>query len=102
MARLLTLSAQPRAVFCATDIIAAGAVFEARRRGVRVPEEMAVAGFDDLEIAGEIAPALTTVRVPRYEIGRQAARLIQMRLSGETPEHAVYDLGFELVQRESA
>jgi LacI family gluconate utilization system Gnt-I transcriptional repressor len=102
MARLLTLSAQPRAVFCATDIIAAGAVFEARRRGVRLPEEMAVAGFDDLEIAGEIAPALTTVRVPRYEIGRQAARLIQMRLSGETPEHAVYDLGFELVQRESA
>ncbi len=100
--QLLGLPAPPRAVFCATDVIAAGAVLECTRRGVRVPDDIAIAGYDDLEIAGELVPSLTTVRVPRYEIGRQTARFMHLSLTGQRPKNDIHDIGFELILRESA
>jgi len=99
---LLALDRPPRAVFCATDVIAAGAVLECRRRGVDVPGEIAIAGYDDLDIACELVPSLTTVRAPRYEIGRKSAHLMHLCLTGTRPEQSVYDLGFVLMVRESA
>lgn len=102
IARMLAHPRPPRAVFFATDVLAAGAVLECVRRGVRIPDELAIAGYDDLDIAGELVPALTTVRVPRYEIGRQTARFMNLSLTGRRPEGDVHDIGFELVVRESA
>lgn len=102
LGHLLALPIRPRAMFCATDVIAAGAIQECLRRGLRLPDDIAVAGYDDLDIARELLPSLTTVRVPRYEIGRQAARLFQLSLSGRRPREAVLDIGYELVVRESA
>jgi LacI family gluconate utilization system Gnt-I transcriptional repressor len=99
---LLAAPTPARAVFCATDVIAAGAVLDCVRRGIAVPDRIAIAGFDDLEIAAELVPALTTVRVPRYEIGRQAARLIHLSLTGQRPANAIFDIGFELIRRDSA
>jgi LacI family transcriptional regulator len=61
------------AILCTTDALAAGALAEARRRGIRVPVELSVVGFDDIEIAGEADPSLTTVNVPAADIGRIAA-----------------------------
>jgi LacI family transcriptional regulator, gluconate utilization system Gnt-I transcriptional repressor len=92
----------PRAIFCATDVIAAGAVLECVRRKIDVPGRLAIAGYDDLEIARELAPALTTVRVPRYEIGTLSAQLMHARLSGVRPAKRVHELEFELVLRQSA
>lgn len=102
LATLLALAKPPRALFCATDVIAAGAIQECLRRGVRVPEDIAIAGYDDLEIACELVPALTTVRVPRYEIGRQAARLIHSSLTGARPKKTLHQIDYELVVRDSA
>lgn len=102
IAALLDRPAPPRAIFCATDVVAAGAVFECTRRKIAIPDHIAIAGYDDLEIAVEIVPALTTIRVPRYEIGRQAARLIHLSLSGKRPQQVKYNIGFELIRRESA
>jgi LacI family gluconate utilization system Gnt-I transcriptional repressor len=102
MAAMLDRPVPPRAIFCATDVIAAGAVFECTRRKIGVPEHVAIAGYDDLEIAVEIVPALTTIRVPRYEIGRKAAQLIHMSLGGQRPQQVEYNVGFELIRRESA
>jgi LacI family gluconate utilization system Gnt-I transcriptional repressor len=99
---LLALAKRPRALFCATDVIAAGAVQECLRRGVRVPDDIAIAGYDDLEIACELVPALTTVRVPRYEIGRQAARLFHASLTGPRPKKTLHKIDYELVVRDSA
>jgi len=101
VAQLLALPTPPRAVFCATDVIAAGALQECLRRGVAVPGAIAIAGYDDLDIARELVPALTTVRMPRYEIGQLAARLIDRCLAGDPPEQRIHDLGFELVPRDS-
>jgi LacI family transcriptional regulator, gluconate utilization system Gnt-I transcriptional repressor len=99
---LLERQVEVDAIFCSTDVLAVGVLLECLRRGVRVPDQLAVAGFDDLPLAAEIVPALTTVRVPRRRMGEEAARLILTRLRGDEPETAVVDVGFEIVRRASA
>ena len=89
------------AVFCTSDVIALGALFECQRRGIEVPRRIAIAGMDDQEIASQCVPALTTMRMPRYEMGRRAAALLCRRLAGARVEDRVVDLGFELVLRET-
>jgi len=101
-ARLLGRAPDLDAVFCAGDMWAVGSLFECERRGWPVPERMALAGFDDLPIASEIVPALTTVRVPRQVIGQEAARLLLDRLRARVAGGAIVDVGFEIVRRESA
>lgn len=66
----------PRAVFAANDRMALGFILCCRERGIRIPEQVAVAGFDDNYFARYITPSLTTVRQPMYEIGVQAMQLI--------------------------
>lgn len=102
MAALLDRRPDVRAVFCSADAIAAGALFECQRRGLAVPERVAIGGFDDLDIAGQVVPALTTIRVPRYRIGFESGQMIRARLAGRPIERPVLDLGFELVIRDSA
>lgn len=90
------------AIFCAGDVWAIGALFECRRRGIAVPGDLAVVGFDGQAIAAQTLPPLTTVQVHRYEMGLQAAELLLARLAGEDVEGRRLDLGYELVIRESA
>ena len=99
LAELASREPQLDAVFFSGDVLAAGALFECRRRGWAVPERLAIAGFDDQEIATEIA--LTTVSVPRREIGRRAAEMLLARLNGRTVEPRVLDVGFALKIRAS-
>jgi DNA-binding LacI/PurR family transcriptional regulator len=96
---VLARTPRPTAVFAHHDVLAAGLLLEARRLGVRVPEELAVVGFDDGSIAE--ATGLTTVRQPFEESGRIGARLLGDLLGGtsESRQHIV--LGLELVVRES-
>lgn len=89
------------AVFCANDTLAAGALLECQRRGLDVPNQLGIAGFDDVDFAAEMVPRLTTVRIPCYEIGARAASLILQRLAGTEPQEKTLNLGFEIVSRES-
>ncbi|QIG49768.1 LacI family DNA-binding transcriptional regulator [Nordella sp. HKS 07] len=91
------------AVFCANDDLALGALFECARRGVKVPEEMSVVGFNDLEFAASSCPALTTIAVPRHEMGRLSAEIVLeiTRGSGMRPKKTRIDLGFKLALRGS-
>jgi DNA-binding LacI/PurR family transcriptional regulator len=89
------------AVFIASDLMAHGALRTLREAGRRVPEDVAVIGFDDVEMARYTDPPLTTVRQPILEIGRQMARQLLRLAAGEAIEHAVV-LPTELVVRESA
>lgn len=90
------------AVFAASDVLAVGAVLECHRQGWRVPQHLAVAGLDDSVIAGQLTPSLTTVRLPRYEIGHTIGTHLLDRLSGRPVAPVRIDLGFEIVPRESA
>ena len=88
------------AIFFAGDVLAIGALFEAQRRGWKVPGRVAIAGFDDLDILQHTVPKVTCLRLPRLEIGRRSAEALLERLRGA--EAAVrLDLGFEVIQRES-
>jgi LacI family transcriptional regulator, gluconate utilization system Gnt-I transcriptional repressor len=102
MATLLKRRPDVRAVFCSADAIAAGALFECQRRGLAIPGQIAIAGFDDIPIAAQVMPALTTLRVPRYDIGRRAGAMICDRLAGRAVKRRVVDTGFLLVPRDSA
>jgi LacI family transcriptional regulator len=74
---------RPDAVFCANDLMAIGAIDALREAGLRVPDDVAVAGFDDVDAATIVHPPLTTVVNPAYDIGVSAGRLLVSRLSGE-------------------
>lgn len=98
-------SRRPSAVFCANDMLALGLEQELLRDGIRVPDEIAIVGYDDLEWASVSSVPLTTVRQPRFGLGRTAVDMIMDLLSrtaksAPTANHVV--LRPELVQRESA
>lgn len=80
--RLLDLSPRPTAIFASNDEMAAGVVHAARQRGISVPEDLSVIGFDDTAIAAHIWPPLTTVRWPIISMARSAA----MKLVGDVVE----------------
>lgn len=90
------------AIFFAGDVLAVGAVLECQRRGWNVPQKVAITAFDDLDILRHVNPPVTTVRLPRYEIGRRSAKCLLDRLSGRVTEPVSLDLKFEIIQRESA
>ncbi len=90
------------AIFFCNDDLAQGALLSALRRGIRVPEQVAIVGFNDLTGSDQTLPALTTVRTPRARIGEAAAQMLLGLIKGQQPEQAQLDLGFELVVRASA
>jgi LacI family gluconate utilization system Gnt-I transcriptional repressor len=100
----LLLQRDPRldAVFFSGDVWALGALFYCQRQGISVPGQLALMGFDDQEQAGLVAPSLTTIRVPRYEMGAKAGCMLREQLASSPARHSRVDLGFELVARESA
>lgn len=98
LAALLARVPDLDAVYGASDMLAAGAVFECQRRGIAVPGRIAIGGIDDGEIAAAMVPSLTTIRVPRREMGREAARCLIGARNGDR----IIDLGFEMLRRETA
>jgi LacI family transcriptional regulator, gluconate utilization system Gnt-I transcriptional repressor len=89
------------AVFFSGDVHAIGAVLECNRRGWSIPGDIAIAGFDDYDIAEHIYPSLTTLTIPRVEIGERAGELILNRIDGLSRDKVVLNLGFSLSIRSS-
>ena len=75
-AELLRADPPPSALFCANDQLAIGAMREIRRRGLAIPDDVAIVGYDDVDIASELITPLTSVHVPMRDIGRAAADLL--------------------------
>ena len=92
MEYLLSLKRPPTAIFAVTDMTAIGAYGVARRRGLRIPEDLAVVGYNDIPLAGRLIPGLTTVHVPIHEFGTVAARMLLEQIeAGElTPRRVVF------------
>lgn len=88
------------ALVCGNDLIALGALIECAARGVRVPRDLSVVGFDDIELASESTPALTTMHVPSGDIGRIAAERLLARLEGKRVPRA-HAIEVELAVRAS-
>jgi LacI family transcriptional regulator len=101
-ATLLRLDPRPTALFCGNDLMAVGALHALLRAGVRVPDDIAIVGYDDVELADAAAIPLTTVRQPRQQLGHVATELV-IEEAGEAPghRHRHVPLAPELITRDS-
>jgi LacI family gluconate utilization system Gnt-I transcriptional repressor len=89
------------AVFCNNDSLALGVLFECIERGIRVPEDIGIAGFNDLDFMDAAQPALSSVRTHRYRIGRAAVEAVRNRIGGSGSSERILDLGVEIMRRRS-
>lgn len=99
--RMLAQAPDCDALFFCNDDLAQGALARCQRRGIAVPGQLAIAGFNDLPASAWMTPALTTVATPRYRIGHEAATMLRQLMQGRTVADPVRDLGFTLMARES-
>jgi len=99
--QLLSRSQPPTAVFCHTDVMAMGAISCAKRRGLRVPEDISIMGFDDIAQARFCDPPLTTVAQPRFSIGKEAMLLLLDQLHGQAVNNGSRLLDCTLIERGS-
>lgn len=101
MNQLLDLRSRPSAIFVASDTVAFGALHAIRRRGLRVPQDIALVGFDDVPLSEYIDPPLTTLRLPAYQLGQGAANLLVRLIRKESIENFQILLKTKLIIRES-
>ncbi len=103
MKQLLDASPRITAVFASNDLMAIGAITAIRERGLSIPEDIAVVGFDDIPAARLISPPLTTINQFKQRLGHRAAELLFERLTGTvTGEGRSIEMPFELIIRQSA
>lgn len=100
-ATLMNLSHPPTAIFCHNDLVAIGAMQQARKLGVMIPQDVSIVGFDNLSLSQYCLPSLTTVAQPRYQIGQQAMLLLLGQLQGDSISTGSKLLDTELIVRES-
>jgi LacI family transcriptional regulator len=93
---------RPTAVFCANDLIALGLLQELIQRGLRIPDDLAIVGYDDIEFAAAAATPLSSVRQPREQLGRTAAHLLLEELNDPDHQHRHVLFKPELVVRQSS
>ena len=98
--KILSQAAPPTAILCLSDVLALGVLFEAARRGITVPQDISVMGFDDLDWAQFAAPPLTTIQLPTAEMGRRAAAALKNRLD-HGQEILSAKLDAEIIERET-
>lgn len=96
----LPKSERPTAVFCISDVLALGVIRAARNMGLKVPEELSVIGFDDVEYATMFDPMLTTISQPRYSLGKTSAEMLLKQIEAGEADSAVY-LEHKLILRDS-
>ena len=101
MLHLLSLPEPPSAVFAASDMLALGAMAGARELGLKIPEEISIAGFDDIDFAAYSYPPLTTVRVPAREMGEMAVSVLIDMIEGREMKPRRIKLPTKIMIRES-
>ena len=99
---VLSLPEPPTAIMCSSDLLAAGVLKAARALRLRVPRELAITGFDDSPFASCLDPALTTVSIPAYEMGRRAAAMLIGAIQGQVVAEPHVVLPASIVRRASA
>jgi LacI family transcriptional regulator len=97
----MAASPKPTAVVCGNPYLAAGAFLESQAMGLRVPSDVSIVGYDDIELLSELPVPITTVRVQSDQVGRYAARFIVGKVEGK-PAEIVFECPAEIIVRESS
>ena len=98
---LLSLSKPPTAIMCANDTMAIGAMREINRRGMSIPKDISIVGFDDIAVSSQLIPALTTVSAPIDKIAKSAVNLLLNQISGKESTVTHLALRGALTKRQS-
>jgi DNA-binding LacI/PurR family transcriptional regulator len=98
---LLELDRPPTAIWAVNDLLATGALRAIRERGLQVPQDMSLAGFDDIDLAAHLCPSLTTVNMRGNELGRRAAQTLFQRIEDPQGDLIRESVDTELVIRQS-
>jgi DNA-binding LacI/PurR family transcriptional regulator len=101
MSQILSMQNPPTAVFAASDRLAIGALAAVKEKGLSVPKDISIMGFDDVEFAPYCDPPLSTIRVPAKEIGTMAVKVLNETIAGSDKNIKQYCLDFELIIRGS-
>lgn len=101
MKQLLQLAERPTAVFASGDMLALGAIMAVKDSGLRVPEDISVMGYDDVDLAKYITPALTTVRQDTAQLGSRAAEILLSSINGSVASNEAIVLPTEVIVRNS-
>ncbi|MBV6526790.1 substrate-binding domain-containing protein, partial [Ursidibacter maritimus] len=88
-------------IFCTNDDLAIGVLFECQRRGIKVPKQIAIAGFHGHDVGQSMSPQLATVITPRLEIGKIATQELLNRIHGMPQQSAIINLGYQIHLGES-
>jgi DNA-binding LacI/PurR family transcriptional regulator len=102
MQKLICLVDRPTAVFVGSDAVAFGAMAAVRDAGLHIPQDVAIIGFDDVPMAGDVSPSLTTVHLPAQALGQTAAELLLLLMTGDEVAAPMVLLDTHLVVRQSA
>ena len=102
LGRILSHVPDVDAIFCSSDLLAMGVLTEAVARGIRVPRQLSIVGFGDVPYVADMVPALTTVHINGSDIGRKAAGFLIARAQGLPVDEPIVDVGFAIIQRDSA
>jgi LacI family transcriptional regulator, gluconate utilization system Gnt-I transcriptional repressor len=102
MAKILKHAPRSDAVFCSSDLLALGALTEARSQKIDVPKQIAVMGFGDVPFVADMLPSLTTVRINGGKIGQLAAQYLMDRAEGREVSEPIVNVGFSIIERDTA
>lgn len=102
MAKILSNAPNSDAVFCSSDLLALGALTEARAQKISVPSKISVMGFGDVPFVADMLPALSTVRINGGKIGELAAQYLIDRAEGKTIAEPIVNVGFSIIERDTA
>lgn len=99
---MLSLADVPTAIIVASDEMAIGAMRFALEEGISIPDELAIVGFDNIDMAGKVYPSLSTVAQPMYEMGAIGMRVLTKILNDEMLENKKIVLNYSFIERESS
>ena len=102
LSRILAQAPETDAIFCSSDLLALGVLTEAIARGIAVPQRLSIVGFGDVPYVANMVPALTTVHINGSNIGRMAASCLIARAERKTVDNPIVDVGFSIIERDSA
>ncbi len=99
--KIIAMDNKPTAVFCFNDTMALGLMSRLQQRGIRVPEDISVIGYDNIEISEYFSPPLTTIHQPKRRVGKNAFEILLQRIKNKEHERRVFEMHPEIVERDS-
>ncbi|SJN56886.1 HTH-type transcriptional repressor PurR [Vibrio ruber DSM 16370] len=97
--KIIVMDEQPTAVFCFNDTMALGLISRLQQRGIKVPEDISVIGYDNIEISEYFSPPLTTVHQPKRRVGKNAFEILLERIKSKEHERRTFEMHPEIVER---